>query len=336
MNKPPGRFKKTKRALLGSLERLGEAFNRLKARSSRFLDGKARRHRGVAVARSSLGDYGRHGMSTRANAFAFTSFLSLFPLLLLASAVLGFVLEGNPALQQELIDAIGELLPALGGSVDRMLESTISNRGLVGLIGLVGILWGGTAVMDAIGSAFGVIWETDQRPFLNRKALGIGVMLALGVMGAMTIGINVLSSHFLGTLFRQMGPTGETLIVLGGLLASLSLNFVIFITIYRVMPRKKAAWRILAVHSMLFAAVFLATEYAFNWYFVTMTDTQAIYGTIGTVIGILAWLRLTGTIVFLGGEAIHVSTILREADPPAGPDRHGDREALVRGAADTA
>ncbi len=47
---------------------------------------------------------------------AYYGFISLFPLLLLLSTVLGFVLSGHPELQQDIIDSALSQFPVIGAT----------------------------------------------------------------------------------------------------------------------------------------------------------------------------------------------------------------------------
>src|SRR5215471_7170619 len=73
-----------------------------------------------------------------AGAITFFSFLALFPLILLGVAIVGYVLNANPELQQQLLDKIGENVPgSLGETLQSAVDSAIANRTAVGVVALV-------------------------------------------------------------------------------------------------------------------------------------------------------------------------------------------------------
>lgn len=78
------------------------------------LDRFQRRHRWLgfplAVIYKFVDDQGAY----LASLITYYGFLSLFPLLLIATTVLGFVLHGNPALQQQLIGSALAQFPIIG------------------------------------------------------------------------------------------------------------------------------------------------------------------------------------------------------------------------------
>ncbi len=62
------------------------------------------RHVAIDVLVDTLDGWRRHISGRNASVLAFFGFLSIFPLMLAATTILGFVLENNPDLQQEIID----------------------------------------------------------------------------------------------------------------------------------------------------------------------------------------------------------------------------------------
>ena len=69
------------------------------------------RHLAINVGVETLDGWRRHISGRNASVLSFFGFLSIFPLMLAATTLLGFVLEGDPELQQRIID---ELLHVLG------------------------------------------------------------------------------------------------------------------------------------------------------------------------------------------------------------------------------
>ena len=74
---------------------------------------------------------------------AYYAFVSLFPLLLLLSTVLGYVLAGDPGLQHRVLHSALSQFPVVGGQLGQPKQI---GGGAVGLIiGILGSLYGGSA-----------------------------------------------------------------------------------------------------------------------------------------------------------------------------------------------
>ena len=108
----------------------------------------------VAVVRKFVDDRA----SNLAALIAYYAFFSLFPLLLVFVSVLGFVLQDDPALQEDVVDSALARIPVVGAQLGDDVEPlTGSTSALV--IGLAGALWAGLGVTLALGRAFEEIWD---------------------------------------------------------------------------------------------------------------------------------------------------------------------------------
>src|ERR671926_1813289 len=81
--------------------------------------------------------YTAHHGDYYAAAMTFFSVLSLVPLLMIAFAVAGFVLAGDPTLLRHLQDQIQAAAPTgLGATLNQVVTQAIASRSSVGIVGL--------------------------------------------------------------------------------------------------------------------------------------------------------------------------------------------------------
>ena len=130
-------------------------------------------------------------------------FISLFPLLLLALTVLGFVLQDDPALQTAVLNSALRNFPVIG---DQIGENVHSLHGSVPalVIGIVVSIYGALGVMVAVQNAFSQMWVVPkaERPALHttyaRGALAVvvlgGGVVAATALSALTTPISTLPS----------------------------------------------------------------------------------------------------------------------------------------------
>src|SRR5215208_7254051 len=117
------------------------------------LDRWQRRHPATAFAVGVVRKFVDDRASSLAALVAYYAFFSLFPLLLVFVSVLGFVLDGDPALQADIVDSTLARIPVIGAQLDdEVAPLTGSALGLA--IGLAGALWAGLGVTLALGRAF--------------------------------------------------------------------------------------------------------------------------------------------------------------------------------------
>ena len=168
------------------------------------LDGLQRRHRWLGVPIAVVYKFADDQGGYLAALITYYGFLSLFPLLLVISTVLGFLLPGNPGLQEQLIDSALAQFPIIG---DQLTSTAQPLRGSgVGLaIGIVVALYGGLGVAVAIQNALNQVWGVpiNKRPDPFRARLRSLRLLGL-------LGLGVLLTTVLSVLAAGAGAWGSS------------------------------------------------------------------------------------------------------------------------------
>lgn len=221
------------------------------------------------------------------------AFVSLFPLLLLASTVLGWVLVGHPGLQHRLLNSALSQFPVVGGQLGSPKHL---GGGLAGLlIGLIGSLYGGLGVAQAVQYAMNTAWSVPRNDRPNPfKARGRSLLLLL-TAGITVVGTSVLSA--LGS--SDAGSLGVPLKVVV-MIASVALNATAFVFAFRITAAKSLTVRDVAVGAVAAAVVWQLLQ-TFGVVYVghvvkNASDTNFIFA---LVLGLLAFLYVTSVAVVL-------------------------------------
>ncbi len=123
------------------------------------------------------------------------AFIAIFPMLLIASSVLGYLLQGNPDLQEDLLDSALSRFPIVGTQLGRPEGLTGSATAVI--VGSLAALYGVTGLGQAAQHALNVAWAIPRNvrgnPFITRlrslvllSVSGLAVLLvsvATGVVG---------------------------------------------------------------------------------------------------------------------------------------------------------
>jgi membrane protein len=218
------------------------------------------------------------------------AFVSLFPLLLLMSTVLGTVLDGDPELQARLIDSALSQFPVVGDQLGAPQE--LSGGVLGVLVGVLGSLYGGLGVAQAVQYAMNTAWAVPRNsrpnPFLARGRS----LLLLGTAGLAVIGTTALSA--VGA--RGDGVAGVVLQVLL-FLAAIAVNAVVFVFAFRLAtPRHLTVRQVLP--GAVTAAVLWQLLQTFGVTYVghVMDTASATNGVFALVLGLLAFLYLAAVV----------------------------------------
>src|SRR5438045_1086789 len=116
-----------------------------------------------------------HG-SYLASAITLAAFVSIFPLLLVAIAVIGFITHNNPDFPRKVIEQLG----LTGSAADTMVKSLATaskSRRAASVVGLVALLWSGLGLVAAIQFAFDAVWQISGRGMKDR---GVGLLWLVG------------------------------------------------------------------------------------------------------------------------------------------------------------
>ncbi|MBM9459845.1 YihY/virulence factor BrkB family protein [Nocardioides sp. zg-536] len=136
----------------------------------------------------------------------FYAFLSIFPLLLLATSILGFFLEGRPALQEQVLDSALAQFPIIGDQLGRPGGLQGSTGGIIvgALTALYGALGLGLALQNVQSAAWAVPRNSRPNPIMTRvNSLFILFGAGTAILG-LSIGSAVLTeTDLVGELSRH-------------------------------------------------------------------------------------------------------------------------------------
>ncbi|HET7398113.1 MAG TPA: YhjD/YihY/BrkB family envelope integrity protein, partial [Intrasporangium sp.] len=231
-------------------------------------------------------------------------FLSLFPLLLLLTSVLGFALQGNPDLQHQILTSTLSQFPVIGDQL-RTTGLTGSGTGLV--IGLLGSVYGGLGVAQAVQHVMNVAWGVPVHRRPNPLLARARSLLLLGTAGLAVAATTVLSA--LGASADAFGATtvGAGLTVLLTL-ASVVVNAGVFLLAFHIATARDLRWRDSVPGALLAALAWQLLQW-FGAFLVghELKNATVLGGVFGLVLGLLAWLFVAGTAIVL---AVEVNVVL--------------------------
>lgn len=230
---------------------------------------------------------------------AYFGFFSLFPLLLVFTTILGYVLAGNPAQQESVKNSIINQFPSVGHT----LHFTAISGSVVALIlGLATSLYAGLGVTNAAQNLMNAVWAVpfkDRPNFIKSRLRGIALLVSLGVLFIVsTIVTGAVSSVFGGILTKCFGY-----------LASLAVNGCLFFFAYRWMTDSEVRSRDLLWGTFVGSILWTILQTVGGIYLHHVSG-GGHYGIFATVIGLLVWLHLGGQVLMYCAE-INVVTSRR-------------------------
>lgn len=151
-----------------------------------------RDHAGVGVPLAVLYKYLDDQGGNLAALLAYYAFVSLFPLLLLLSTILGIVLVGHPGVQEQVLHSALSQFPVIG---DQLGQPARIGGGVLGVVvGILGAVYGGLGVAQALQNAMNTVWSVPRNDRPNPvKARGRSLLLLVTV-GVALLGTTALSA----------------------------------------------------------------------------------------------------------------------------------------------
>jgi YihY family inner membrane protein len=224
------------------------------------------------------------------------AFVSLFPLLLLLTTVLGLVLTGNPGLQHRIeASALGQF-PVIGAELGQPRRLGGGAMGL--LVGVLGALYGGLGVAQATQYAMNTVWAVprNERPNpVKARALSLGILATVGSAVLATTALSALGTSAAGSL--------GLLLRVGLVAAAVVINTAVFLFVFRLAPARRLGWRS-TLPGALTAAMGWQLLQTFGVAYVThvIKNASATNSVFAVVLGLLAFLYLASVITVLGAE----------------------------------
>ena len=258
----------------------------------RALDRYQQRHRPLALPVAVVKKFGDDDGGDLAALIAYRAFFSLFPLLLVLTTVLGYVLAGNPDLQREAVDSTLAQLPVIG---EQIKLSSLEGNGVALAVGVAGSLWAGFGVVLATEGALDRIWAVPRCERAGLLASRLRALVVLLVLGALTIA-STIASGLVGGGAGVLGP-------LGGVALSIGINAVVFGVVFTLLGRHSASLGAL-LPGIALAAVCWSALQLVGGYFVShqIRNATPAYDTFALVLGLLVWIQLGAMLTVFSAE----------------------------------
>jgi YihY family inner membrane protein len=270
-------------------------------RQVRRLDRFQQRHTVLAFPWAVMQKFGNDQAGGKAALMAYYGLFALFPLLLLLATILGFVLAGNPALREQIINTAVGKIPVVGDQIKSEVHPLEGNTTAL-VIGIVGTIYGSLGIGFAAQNAMNTVWNI---PYVRWPNIFKRYLRTFGVIAL--LGLGVLASTAL-TTFATAIANGVAATVFG-VAGALVVNLGLFLLAFMVLTAEPLGPRDVAV-GVICAAVFWQTlQLIGTWYVAReLAQASATYGVFAIVITLLSWLYLGSQLTLLAAE---INVVLR-------------------------
>ncbi|SHG50461.1 inner membrane protein YhjD [Streptoalloteichus hindustanus] len=249
----------------------------------------------IRAAERYQGRYGDH----YAAGITYFSVLSLVPLLMIAFAVGGFVLAGQPELLQRAQDEIAGVVPdpSLRETLSKAVSEAVGQRYSVGAVGLVVALYSGLGWMSNLRDALTAQWDQHRpdRPFLRGMLVDLLALVGLGLALVVSFGITAGGSRFADDVVHWLGwgdgVVASVVLSVSSVALALAANWLVFLWVLSRLPREPVSVRSAARGAFVAAVGFELLKQVGTVYLGKVTGSPS-GAAFGSLLGLLVFVYL--------------------------------------------
>ncbi len=271
----------------------------------------------LEIVRTAFASFGETGAPEAAASISYYAIFSLFPLLLLLITTGSYFMNSQSAVQQ-LTTTIISAIPVSRTLIEKNIQSILDQRGTVGLIGILGLLWSGTGVFTVLSVNINRSFpKSSPRSLISARLSALVMVVVLTLLLAMAF----LSRAFFGLLPRLSIPFVQGINLLDttfwAVMTSLIpwlLIFMMFLGLYRFIPNTLVLWRQSFWGALVAASLWEIATGGFTWYVGSgLARYEIIYGSLGAVVALMFYIYLTSWIVLFGA---HLTAAIKKSTQP--------------------
>lgn len=264
------------------------------------------------VLRDSVTRFQRHRCTTAAAAIAFHVLFSVFPLVLLVTAILGTQMR-SAEVRQQIIEGLLNVLPldpSAADQIDRLLISATHNLATVGIVGAIGLIWSASGMLGSVRGAMELAWEgtAGTRPFFHGKlvdAILLGIVVSL-VLSSLLAGLilSVVPQVSIDVMRPDSWTSDFATVVRSSLAPAVSVltSGLVLVLAYKFLPRPRPAFRYALAGAALSALLLELARRFFSIYVDHVATYDIVYGSIGSIIVFLFFVYIASIVSLFGAE----------------------------------
>ena len=243
---------------------------------------------------------------------AYNILTAIVPIVIAIVSITGLVVgELDPTARIQLISRISSIFPSTLSSNGQnvlapVLISLSKNAGFLGIIALVLALFGGSRLFVTLEGYFDVIYHTNPRNVIRQNIMAVIMMLIFVVLVPLMVfagsGPALVYSLIKATPLGNV-PDSDLLLGIGSFIAGIISAWILFVTIYIVVPNQRISFRNSWLGALV-AAVLVQLYLTLFPLYVThfLKNYTGAAGPTGFAIILLFFLYYFAVILLLGAE----------------------------------
>ena len=256
----------------------------------------------VTLLKNTIKEFGEDECSSLASVISYSTFFSIFPLLMGLSALIGLFMDTDA--RSRLLESVFAYMPGSGDFIKETLDTAIEKKGEIGFVSALLLLFSGRAVFESTISSIVRAFETpDTRSFFKRLLLVFGIMFGVGGMLIMSLVVTALMNYLGHFALFGIGPFEESILwTIASGVVGIIFSFGMFLILYKLAPTQPFTFKELWPGALLAGTLFEIAKQVFVIYVTQFSNYEEAYGPVGAVMALMMWCYFSALIMLMGAE----------------------------------
>lgn len=247
----------------------------------------------------------------RANGVAFNFILAIFPAIIFLFTLIPYVSNFFPEITTDSIMVfLGEMIPTNMYEVisTTVLDIVSNQRGGLLTFGFLFAVWLSTNGMMALMRAFNACYRTtESRGGIKTRLIATFLTINMAVVLFLAIILLIVGQVVLDYVatHQHLVDLSDFTVFLIFVLRFVVIFIVFFLaisTIYYFGPAVHYNWRFFSIGSIIAAVLCILVSYGFSYYVTNFATYNKVYGSIGVLIALMAWIQIMAIVLLVGYE----------------------------------
>ena len=241
-----------------------------------------------------------------AAAISFYAILSFVPFVLLAASLLSHFSSSSEQASQDIIAFITANLPLSTSAAIELISTTVKGKTIVGIVSVVGLLWGSMSIFMELEYDMNRIWRTVELrsswrayviPLLCIPFMILFLLISLVLTGLISMAeqgvipvlhIQLLKLPFVGIVISFVVP--------------IIVSTLLFAWIYYLLPSKWNHFKSALYGALVASILWEISKLLFDYYVSHGARFLTIYGSFMSIAVMFLWVYYSAFVVLLGAE----------------------------------
>ena len=241
-----------------------------------------------------------------ARGLAFDIVVCLIPAVFLLFVLFGFIFDSPRETMRFMAPYLKSVLPFSSQQVLLNLFSVVKGQKVLGLVGLIGLVWTLSRVFGSIRTVLDTVFQVKEgRGILQGKLFDLKMMFLSSLFFLATVLITSffallkkISANLLGMKFFYLGVRGEMI----SIFLAFCFTFALFFCLYKFIPYRGIRTKTALYAALGSSILWEVAKHGFRLYLFKVAVLSQVYGSFGLLFTLIFWVYYSCIVFIFGAE----------------------------------